>query len=240
MARNILVTGGSTGIGRAVATVFAENNENVVITGRRSQVLSETANALGSNVHALVCDASDPIQIDACMEELPNRIDVLVNCAGGDTDFGQPHAKELSIIAANWHANLNSNLMSAVLMTEAVRRRLTNGGAVIHIGSIAADIGVGAYGAAKAALASWNVGLAASLGPTVTANVISPGYITQTDFFDGKLPVEVQTALVDATITKRAGTPEDVATTAYFLASGGARHITGQVIAVNGGERTTR
>jgi len=175
MTRNILVTGGSTGIGRAIAAVFADSNDKVVITGRRSKVLNETAGALGPNVRALVCDASDPEQIEACKDELPGKIDVLVNCAGGDTDFGQPRARELATIAANWHANLNSNLMSAVLMTEAVRERLAEGGAVIHIGSIAADGGVGAYGAAKAAMASWNVGLAASLGPAVTANVIAPG-----------------------------------------------------------------
>lgn len=240
MTRNILVTGASTGIGRAIAALFADANEQVFITGRRAQVLSDAANQLGANVHALACDASDPKQIEACKDKLPETIDVLINCAGGDTDFAQPRSHELATIAANWRANLDSNLMSAVLMTEAVRGRLANGGAVIHIGSIAADRGVGAYGAAKAALASWNIGLAAALGPAVTANVISPGYIAETDFFGDKLPENIRSSLVEATLTKRAGTPEDVAATAYFLASAGARHITGQTIAVNGGELTTR
>ncbi len=83
--------------------------------------------------------------------------------------------------------------------------------------------------------------LAAELGPRgITANVVSPGYTTDTEFFRGQLPTERRDTLVAATRTGRAGTPEDVAATVHFLASPGARHITGQVIAVNGGAHTTR
>ncbi|MGH3865428.1 MAG: SDR family NAD(P)-dependent oxidoreductase [Pseudonocardiaceae bacterium] len=159
MARNVVVTGGGTGIGRAVAAAFAADGDTVVIIGRRSEPRHTTAAELGPGVRAVVCDGTDPSQVGALRVELPAWVDVLVNCAGGNT-------------------NLDANLISAVLMTTVVQDRLTTGGTVISIGSIAADKGAGAYGVAKAGLASWNVGLAAELGPrSATANVVAPGYI---------------------------------------------------------------
>jgi 3-oxoacyl-[acyl-carrier protein] reductase len=119
--------------------------------------------------------------------------------------------------------------------------RLTEGGAVISIGSIAADKGAGAYGAAKAGLASWNIGMAGELGPRgVTANVVSPGYIADTEFFRDNLTDQRRDALIADTHTGRPGTPDDVSGAVTFLASSAARQITGQVLAVNGGARTTR
>jgi 3-oxoacyl-[acyl-carrier protein] reductase len=74
----------------------------------------------------------------------------------------------------------------------------------------------------------------------LTANLIAPGYIAGTDFFQGKLSEQRRTALIGATHNKRAGQPSDIAETSYFLASAGARHITGQTLHVNGGAHTTR
>ncbi|WP_254923105.1 SDR family NAD(P)-dependent oxidoreductase [Rhodococcus sp. OK302] len=112
---------------------------------------------------------------------------------------------------------------------------------VITIGSITVDKGAGAYGAAKAAVATWNIDLAAELGPEgITANIVSPGYIGDTEFFRDILTDERRDAMIESTSTKRAGTPEDIAAAVFFLASSGARQITGQVLAVNGGERTSR
>jgi 3-oxoacyl-[acyl-carrier protein] reductase len=79
------------------------------------------------------------------------------------------------------------------------------------------------------------------LGPHgITANIVSPGYIADTEFFRDVLTDARRDALIESTSTKRAGTPEDVAAAVFFLASAGAGQITGQVIAVNGGERTSR
>lgn len=239
MTRNVLVTGGGTGIGRAVAAAFAADGDTVIITGRRPAPLHATAQDLG--IEAVVCDGTDPAQVDALAAQLPASVDVVVHCAGGNTDFDRPAPGDLASLAANWQANIDVNLLTAVLMTAAVGDRLTDGGTVINIGSIAADKGAGAYGAAKAAVASWNVDLAAELGPRgITANVISPGYIADTEFFRDHLSDERRDALVAATVTGRAGTPDDIAATAHFLASPGASQITGQVIAVNGGEHATR
>jgi len=237
----VLVTGGGTGIGRAVAAAFAADGDTVIITGRRPAPLHAVASDLGTGVQAVVCDGTDPEQVEALAIQLPTSVDVVVHCAGGNTDFDRPTPHDLVSLAANWRANLDANLLTAVLMTAAVRDRLVAGGTVVNVGSIAADKGAGAYGAAKAAVASWNVGLAAELGPRgITANVVAPGYIADTEFFRDRLSDERRDALIAATQTGRAGTPGDVAATVHFLASPGARQITGQVIAVNGGEHTTR
>ena len=241
MTRTVLVTGGGTGIGRAVTAAFAQSGDTVFITGRRTGPLEQTASELGSNVHAVTCDNSDPKDLKRLQDTLPANLDVVVHCAGGNTDFDREAPSDLDTLAAGWRANLDSNLLSAVLTTAAVRDRLTPGGRVITIGSIAADKGAGAYGAAKAAGATWNIDLAAELGPLgITANIVSPGYIADTEFFRDVLTDARREALIEATSTKRAGTPEDVAAAVLFLASAGAGQITGQVIAVNGGERTSR
>ncbi len=241
MARNVVVTGGGTGIGRAVAASFAADGDTVVILGRRPEPLKSTATELGPAVRAVVCDATDPTQVEALRAQLPTTVDVLVNSAGGNPDLYRSSSDDLAWLAASWRANLDANLLSAVLVTAVVADRLTEGGAVISIGSIAADKGAGAYGAAKAGLASWNVDLAGELGPRgVTANVVSPGYIADTEFFRDRLTDQRRDALIAATLTGRAGTPDDVAGAVAFLASSAARQITGQVLAVNGGARTTR
>ncbi|MFJ2376857.1 SDR family NAD(P)-dependent oxidoreductase [Streptomyces sp. NPDC087769] len=239
MTRTIVVTGGGTGIGRAAARLFAEQGETVIVTGRRPGPLHELA--AESGVRALVCDHTDPRALTTLLSELPDRIDVLVNNAGGNTDFDSAGATDLAAYARDFRANLDANLVSAALTTRALDDRLARGGAVVHIGSIAADQGAGSYGAAKAGLATWNLDLARALGPRgITANVVSPGYIADTEFFRDRLPEARRTTLVAATATGRAGTPADIATTVAFLASPGARHITGQVLHVNGGAHRTR
>ncbi len=241
MARNVVVTGGATGIGRAVAASFAAQGDTVVITGRRPEPLQQCATELGSTVRPVVCDGTDPAQVKALRAELPAMVDVLVNNAGGNTDFDRAGSDDLVSLAASWRANLDANLLSAVLVTAAVADRLAEGGTVISIGSIAADRGAGAYGAAKAGLASWNIDLAGQLGPRgVTANVVAPGYIAATEFFRDHLTDERRATLIADTRTGRPGTPEDVAGAVAFLASPAARQITGQVLAVNGGALTTR
>ncbi|MGH3918271.1 MAG: SDR family NAD(P)-dependent oxidoreductase [Pseudonocardiaceae bacterium] len=190
-----------------MAAVFAADGNSVVITGRRPEPLQTTAAQLGVKVRAVVCDGTDPAQVEALRVQLPESVDVLVHCADGNTDVDRHVA----------------------------------GRAVINIGSIAADQGAGSYGAAKAGVASWNIDLAAELGPRgVTANVVAPGYTADTEFFRDKLTDQRREALIAATSTGRASAPDDVAATVHFLASPAARQITGQVLAVNGGERTTR
>lgn len=240
MERIVLVTGGGGGLGKAVAERFRADGDAVVVTGRNADRLAKTAAEL--DVTAVRCDATDPAQVAQLAEQLGGHVDVLVNMAGGNTDFersGEP--ADLGEVMAAWHANLNANLLSAVLTTTAVLDRFRPGGSVVNVGSIGAEHASTSYGAAKAAVAAWTAGLAETVGSRgLTANVISPGYIEGTEFFHGRLTDERRAALVGATHTGRAGRVEDVAETAFFLASPGARHITGQILHVNGGAHTTR
>ncbi|MFB9831636.1 SDR family NAD(P)-dependent oxidoreductase [Actinoallomurus acaciae] len=240
MPRTAIVTGGGTGIGRAIARRLAADGLDVVITGRRKQVLEETAEELG--VRAVAFDASDVAAIEAALPALPGRVDVLVNNAGGNIFRQRPTPAEgdLAGLRDLWAAQLEANLLSAVLVTSALTPRLSHGGRVISIGSIAGARGSGpggSYGAAKAALHSWTGDLAFELGGQgITVNAIAPGYIEDTEFFgDDGPPAERRAALIGQAANGRPGRPEEIADTVAFLASTEAGNITAQVIHVNGG-----
>ncbi|MEV0199961.1 SDR family oxidoreductase [Nonomuraea sp. NPDC050691] len=239
MGRTVLVTGGTSGIGRAVAARFAADGADVVITGRHRETVEPAAGELG--VRGLACDAGRPDQVAAMAAELDGPLDVLVNAAGGLPAQPADGTPPLEALAQEWRSSVSANVLTAVLTTAAVRDRLAPGGAVVSIGSIGAERGGGSYGAAKAALAAWNATLAAALGPRdVTCNVISSGYVAGTGFFGDGMTEERHRKLVEETLLKRPGTPGDIAETIFFLASPGGRHITGQTIHVNGGAFTTR
>lgn len=238
MTRIVLVTGGTSGLGRAVAERFAADQAEVFITGRHADTVEQTAKELG--VHGVVCDATDPGQVAALGARL-GELDVLVNAAGGLPEAAPGDGSPLEALVAQWQSSLAQNLLSAVLSTASVQDKLTPGSSVVSIGSIGAERRGGSYGAAKAALGAWNASLSAELAPRgVTCNVVSAGYVAGTNFFRGRMTDERHHALVQETHNKRAGTPNDIAQMVCFLASPGGRHITGQTIHVNGGAFTTR
>jgi 3-oxoacyl-[acyl-carrier protein] reductase len=236
--RDVVVTGGGTGIGLAIAGEFGRAGDRVTITGRREHVLKDAVAELGGQVRYACFDASDPAAVAAALERLPAQVDVLVNNAGGNTDFDRepPAEDDLAGLAAAWRANLDANLLSAVLVTAALTPRFAPGARIVSFSSIAARRGAGSYGAAKAALETWNADVAAELGPRgITANVISPGLILGSEFFRGRLTDARKQRLIGETRNGRAGTTADVAAAVAFLASPTAGHITGQVLHVNGG-----
>lgn len=238
MTRTAIVTGGATGIGRAVAGRLIADGLRVVITGRRAELLATTAEELGAT--AVPFDATDPDAITAALDRLPQRVDVLVNNAGGNTDIGAPAPDGLAGLRESWLRNLEANLLSAVLVTTALSDRIADGGRVITLGSIAAATGAAGYGAAKAGAGAWNAELAFTLGARgITANVVAPGLTEPTEFFGGALDERRRATLIERTATKRAGTVHDIATTIAFLAGPDSGQLTGQVLHVNGGAHTT-
>jgi 3-oxoacyl-[acyl-carrier protein] reductase len=236
--RQIVVTGGGTGIGYAIAAWFAKNGEQVTITGRRENVLTEAASLLGAR--AVPFDASDPAAVEGALADLPERVDVLVNNAGGNPAFSHDGGG-LAALAELWQANFTANVVSAVLVTTALTPRLADNARIVSLGSIGASRGAGSYGAAKAAIESWTADISRELGPRgITANVVAPGLIENTEFFRGTLTDQRRDALVTHTRNKRAGTLDDVAELVGFLGSPGAGHLTGQVIHLNGGAHLGR
>jgi NAD(P)-dependent dehydrogenase (short-subunit alcohol dehydrogenase family) len=235
-----VVSGGGTGIGAATAEALLSDGCDVVIIGRRAEVLAGTAALLGERagrpnaVRSVVADLSRPDEVARVVGELgEGNVDVLVNNAGAFVTRG---GDALSDVDAQWRATLDSNVMTAVLLTEALLDRLTRpGGTLIFLSSIAAQRGGGgAYSAAKAALHGWAYDLAMELGPAgVTVNVVAPGYIEGTEFFAGRMTPEGHASRVARTMVGRAGTADEIADAIRYLTR--ARYVTGQIVGVNGG-----
>ncbi|WP_306215612.1 SDR family NAD(P)-dependent oxidoreductase [Actinoplanes sp. RD1] len=236
MARLAVISGGGTGIGRATAGMLAGEGYDVIIVGRRPEVLADAVKWIGPQASAVVADCSEPAQVPAIVEAVGDReVDVLFNNAGA---FISGDDATLADLKARWHAAFDSNVTSAVLVTEALRPRLRRPGArVILVSSIAAQRGGGGpYSAAKAALHGLMFDLAAQFGPDgITANVIAPGYVTDSEFFDGRMTEEGHRRRVDANLIKRPGEPSDIAEAVRWLAGPGGTYVTGQIINVNGG-----
>ncbi|MBY8880835.1 SDR family NAD(P)-dependent oxidoreductase [Actinacidiphila acidipaludis] len=236
--RNIVVTGGGTGIGLAVATRFASDGHHVTIVGRRREVLHATVRELreesGLDVTPVVCDLADPDDVEAVLPHLPERVDVLVNNAGSrELAVGAgPHG-----VLARWRGDFERNVLTAVLITESLRDRFSEDGRVVTVTSVAALRGGGSYGASKAALHAWNHSLAAQLGPQgVTCNIVAPGTVAGTEFFGARLNEAELTRRAGRTLVGRVGRPADVAAAVLFLASPEAGFITGEILQCNGGE----
>jgi 3-oxoacyl-[acyl-carrier protein] reductase len=244
--RLVVVSGGGTGIGRAVARRFARAGDRVAILGRRESVLRETTQELNREfpgdrprVLPFPGDISDPPTVRRLSGELAElgggSLDVLVNNVGGV--IPGPDAT-LEDVAENWSSTFRSNVLTGVLLTEALSPHLRRpGGRIINLSSIAAFRGGGgAYSAAKAAVVGWTLDLAARYGPDgITVNVVAPGYITGTEFFGNRMTPARHDRLVAQTLDGRAGQPDDVASTIFWIASEEMSHMTGQVLQVNGG-----
>lgn len=233
----LVVTGAGSGIGRAVAQGLASRSETLVLVGRRRTALETSARDLAAPSPALLVDAdlSTPdgaAHLAKAVGDLP--VAGLALVAGGvGASSDRPG---LAGVAEAWEASWRVNVLTAVLTVQALRDNLTEGASIVALGSIAGTRGGGAYGAAKAALTPWVRDLARALGPRgVTANIVAPGYTEDTEFFGASMTSERHERLLAETFTGRAGRPEDVAALVSYLMSPAGRHLSGQVLHVNGG-----
>jgi 3-oxoacyl-[acyl-carrier protein] reductase len=239
--RSALVTGGSRGIGRAIALRLATQGADVAFSYRGNEAAAkETAaaiEALGRRALAIQADASDPASADkvvAATLEAFGKVDILVNNAGITRDD-----LIMRMSLDDFHDVLQTNLFGAFYMTKAVTRPMlkARSGRIVNITSVsgqAGQTGQANYSSAKAGLIGLTKATARELASrTITCNAVAPGMVTTELTAD--LPEALMNEAIARTPLGRFGTPEEIADAVAFLVSDEARYITGQVLAVDGG-----
>ncbi|MFV2006717.1 MAG: 3-oxoacyl-[acyl-carrier-protein] reductase [Longimicrobiales bacterium] len=233
-----LVTGGSRGIGRAVCEELAAAGATVAVIGRNGNAAAAAAEELPGSGHAgYACDVGDYDAATATLKQVEadlGPIFTLVNNAGITRD-----TLLLRMKSEEWDEVMTVNLKGAFNMTRAACRGLMKRreGSIVNVSSVVGltgNAGQANYAASKAGLHGFTKSVARELAPRgVRCNAVAPGYI-RTDMTSGldQLVVEDLQAHIPM---ERLGQPEDVASVIRFLAGPGARYITGQVIAVDGG-----
>ncbi|HUO11818.1 MAG TPA: SDR family oxidoreductase [Caulobacteraceae bacterium] len=250
----VVVTGGSSGLGRAIAEDCASRGAAaVVINYAHNQADAEEAarrvEAKGAKavvVQGDVADDSDCRKIAAAAEPF-GRIDALFNNAG-QTTFAN-HADMDAVSAENFQRIYAVNVVGAFQMIRACRSLLESAprpGAVVNTSSIAGVTGIGSsvpYAASKGALVTMTLSLARALAPKIRVNAICPGYIDTPWFGRGNPPEVVDRIRQGAAAgspLQVASTPEDLAGAAVFLASPAARHVTGETLLADAGSHLGR
>jgi 3-oxoacyl-[acyl-carrier protein] reductase len=235
-----VVTGGTRGIGLAVARSLADDGASVVVSGRDLARLDSAAKeleGLGASALAVAADATKREDADRLVDaakERFGRIDVLVNNAGITRDQLLVRMKD-----DDWDQVLDTNLRGVFLMTRAAGKVMMRqkAGRIINISSAAGAMGNAGqvnYSAAKAGVIGLTKAAARELAHwNILVNVVAPGLI-ETDMA-AAIPAEAREALMQQVPLKRIGTAKEVAEVVRFLAGEGGGYITGQVIHVNGG-----
>jgi 2-amino-4-hydroxy-6-hydroxymethyldihydropteridine diphosphokinase len=238
-----LITGSTSGIGRAIALELAAAGAEVIIHGREADAaerVMDEVDALGVASEYILGDLAEPEECRRLVEtawDAWGPIDIWVNNAGADTLTGE---------AADWpfirklRELLDVDVIATVLMARDVGRRMKNGagGVILNMGWDQADTGMEGdsgqlFAASKAAVMAFTKSLALSLAPEVRVNCLAPGWIRTA--WGSQASSRWQARVEDETPLGRWGTPEDVAAAARWLASPAAAFVTGQVIRVNGG-----
>ena len=236
-----LITGGSRGIGKAIALRLAKEGANIAICANRSidraKAVAKKIEELGRQSLALQTDVSNHEDITVLFETILKtwgKIDILVNNAGITRDGLLLRLKEV-----DWDAVLNVNLKGAFLCTKAASRAMVRerSGRIINISSVTGLMGNPGqvnYSASKSGLFGLTKTVARELASRgITVNVVAPGF-SPTEMTED-LPKNVKEKLLEQIPLKVPGKPEDIAAAVAFLASDDASYITGQILAVDGG-----
>ncbi|MEX1172641.1 MAG: 3-oxoacyl-[acyl-carrier-protein] reductase [Chloroflexota bacterium] len=239
--KSALVTGGSRGIGRAIALRLATQGADVAFTYRgNAAAAAETraaVEALGRIALAIQGDVSDRPSADVVVKavlEAFGKVDILVNNAGITRDD-----LIMRMSDEDWRDVLETNLFGAFWMTKAVTRPMlkARSGRIVNMTSVsgqAGQTGQANYSAAKAGLIGLTKATARELASRgITANAVAPGFVLTELTQD--LPAELQAQITERTPLGRFGTTDEIANAVAFLVSDEAAYITGQVLAVDGG-----
>jgi 3-oxoacyl-[acyl-carrier protein] reductase len=242
--KSVLVTGASSGIGRAIALRCARAGADLAITYRRNRAGAEATardiRNLGHRVEILQTDISreeDIRQLVHRVQSTFDRIDVWINNAGADILTGEAGKlsplQKLDLVLA---VDLRGTILASWAAVDLMRKQ--GGGSIINMAWDHVTLGMagqnpGIYSAGKGGVASFSRSLARDVAPEIRVNILAPGFI-ETAFGEEANP-KFRQHVIDVTPLGRWGKPEDVAAVALFLASEDAAFLTGQTIMVNGG-----
>lgn len=233
--KTALVTGSSSGIGLAIAQRFADEGARVFIIGRRQAQLDSAAAALGTRCTAILGDVTNSGDLDRLFDAIDAAgagLDILVTSAG-ISEFSTLEETTPEHVDAAFGLNVSGMLFTV----QRAVRRMTNGGAIVLVGSVAGSIanpGYGTYSATKAAVRSYARTWTAELAPRgIRVNTLSPGP-TDTPMF-ARASDEVRSVLTGRIPFGRMGLPQEVADAALFLASDDSRYVGGAELVIDGG-----
>jgi hypothetical protein len=236
--RTAIVTGGSRGIGLAIAQRLAADGANVVLTSRKQESADAAADQVGGNAIGVAAHATDEDAAQRCVELTLDRfggVDILVNNAGTNPAYGPLIEQDHARFAKTFDVNLWAPLCWTSLAVKAWMAE--HGGAVVNtasIGGMHQSPQIGMYNAAKAALIHVTKQLALELSPRVRVNAICPG-VVRTKLAEA-LWKDHEDAVSGATALGRIGEPPDVAAAVAFLVSDEASWITGETMVIDGGQ----
>lgn len=245
--RVAVVTGGTEGIGAAIARELGRAGARVVVTSRRDEAVEKMAaelEAQGIEALGVAADVRDDAAVERLFAQTVDKfagVDVLVNNAGGSFGDRFNRGELLSLTSNDFIEAYRLNLVGAFSCSKAAVpiMQKAGSGSIVHVSSMAAyqvEGNMGAYGASKAAIMNLTMAMAQEWAPTIRVNAVAPGHIDTPRVSARRSPERVQRLLGEISLG-RMGTPEDVAHAVRYLASPAAAWVTGSVIRVDGGQK---